>query len=526
MTAGAQVMVVEDEGLVALSLQRKLEKLGYRVPAVVASGEEAVELAGNLSPDLVLMDIMLDGALDGIDAASRLRERLDVPIVFLTAYSDDMTIERAKAAEPFGYLVKPCEDRELRTTIEMALNKHRTEREVRESERRLATTLKSIGDAVIITDVNASVTFMNPFAESMTGWPAGEAVGRHVTEVFDLASEGLSERTEHPVEKSLREGIVVALSHDTILRSRDGIGRPIDDSVAPIRDDRGHTLGAILVFRDTSERRRTEVDLRRERDNLQGLVEKLSRDLSEAMKLAGTADRAKSEFLATMSHELRTPLVGVLGMAELLRGTSLSRKQQHYMDVVLDSGRSLLAMIEDILEFASIDAKKPGAELADFAVRTMMEETVGLVRDRAAAKGLILSLDVAPDVASAVSGDRSRLQQVLLRLIGNAIKFTDTGLVDVRVQAAGGDDHEVLLRFEVEDTGIGISPRDQARIFDPFQQADGSMTRRHGGLGLGLAVAARMVEIMGGTLRVRSETGKGSCFFFVLPFRKPALGPR
>jgi signal transduction histidine kinase len=213
-------------------------------------------------------------------------------------------------------------------------------------------------------------------------------------------------------------------------------------------------------------------------------------------------------------------------MAELLRGTSLSRKQQHYMDVVLDSGRSLLAMIEDILEFASIDAKKPGAELADFAVRTMMEETVGLVRDRAAAKGLILSLDVAPDVASAVSGDRSRLQQVLLRLIGNAIKFTDTGLVDVRVQAAGGDDHEVLLRFEVEDTGIGISPRDQVRIFDPFEQADGSTTRRHGGIGLGLAVAARMVEIMGGTLRVRSEAGKGSCFFFVLPFRKPALGPR
>ncbi len=214
------------------------------------------------------MDIVLAGDMNGVDAAMAIRDQLDIPVVYLTAYADDATLRKAMVTEPFGYLIKPFEERELHTAIEMALYKHAMERKLRLSERWLSTTLKSIGDAVIATDDQGRVKFMNGVAEDLTGWTAQEADGRDLTEVFDIVNEDTREPTENPVARALREGVVVGLANHTILIARDGTESPIADSAAPIRDDRAVVSGVVMVFRDITEERRAQRALAAEKEKL------------------------------------------------------------------------------------------------------------------------------------------------------------------------------------------------------------------------------------------------------------------
>lgn len=187
--AKAQILVVEDEGIIAQDIQNTLKKLGYAVPAIAYSGKEGIEKAQEIQPDLVLMDIVLGGGIDGIEAAEQIRRRFHIPVVYLTAYADEKTLQRAKITEPFGYILKPFEEKELYITIEMALYKHEMERRLKESQQWLTTTLKSIGDAVIATDINGCVIFMNPIAESLTGWKQKEASGKHLKKIFNIINE-------------------------------------------------------------------------------------------------------------------------------------------------------------------------------------------------------------------------------------------------------------------------------------------------------------------------------------------------
>jgi PAS domain S-box-containing protein len=258
-----RILIVEDEIIVALDLQDRLSDLGYEVTGVVDRGDGALALVATTLPDLVLMDIRLKGEMDGIAAAEQIRRRWRIPVVYLTAFSEDHTLQRAKVTEPFGYIIKPFEDREIQAAIEMALYKHQAEQRLRESERRYATTLTSIGDGVIATDSLGGVTFMNPVAERLTGWAQAEAHGRPLAEVFKIANEQTRQAVEDPVAKVLREGKTVGLANHTILFCQDGREIPIDDCAAPILDDFGQITGTVLVFQDVTERRRKEAELRR-----------------------------------------------------------------------------------------------------------------------------------------------------------------------------------------------------------------------------------------------------------------------
>jgi PAS domain S-box-containing protein len=258
-----RILVVEDEAIVALDVKERLTDMGYEVCGTVERGDQALELAASSRPDLVLMDIRLKGEMDGIAAAEEIRQRWRIPVIYLTAFSEDQTLQRAKFTEPFGYIIKPFEDREIQSTIEMALYKHQAEQRLRESERRYATTLTSIGDGVIATDAGGAVTFMNPVAERLTGWSLTEAQGRPLSEVFRIANEQTRQIVEDPVARVLREGTTVGLANHTLLISRDGREIPIDDCASPIRDDRRTLTGTVLVFQDVSERRRKEAELRR-----------------------------------------------------------------------------------------------------------------------------------------------------------------------------------------------------------------------------------------------------------------------
>lgn len=258
-----RILIVEDETIVALDIQDRVSDLGYKVAGVADRGDEALALVASTQPDLVLMDIRLKGRMDGIEAAEEIRQRWRIPVVFLTAFSEDSTLQRAKVTEPFGYLIKPFEDREIQAAIEMALYKHQAEQRLRESERRYATTLRSIGDGVIATDSQGRVTFMNPVAERLTGWSQSEANGRPLSEVFKIANEQTRVVAEDPVAKVMREMKAVGFANHTILIRRDGLEIPIDDCAAPIMDDLDQLIGTVLVFQDVTERRLKDAELRR-----------------------------------------------------------------------------------------------------------------------------------------------------------------------------------------------------------------------------------------------------------------------
>lgn len=265
----AQILVVEDEIIIAEDIQRRLKRMGYTVPVIASSGEEAIKKARENNPDLVLMDIVIHGGMDGIETAEQIRASLDIPIVYLTAYADEKTLERAKITEPFGYIIKPFKERELQITIEIALYKHKMEKMLKESERRLresnqwlVAVIKSIGDAVIATDTGGTVKLMNPIAEALTGWKQEEASGKPLSTVFNITSKETGKQVENPVAKVMREGAFYGLADHTVLVAKGGTEIPVDIIGSSIRDDKDSITGIVVVFYDIIERRQIEDALR------------------------------------------------------------------------------------------------------------------------------------------------------------------------------------------------------------------------------------------------------------------------
>ena len=287
----------------------------------------------------------------------------------------------------------------------------------------------------------------------------------------------------------------IVTNFESEIYRKDGLTIWISENARAVRD----ASGTLLYYEGTVE----EIT---ERKN--------SEELHRQKEAAVAASHAKSEFLANMSHEIRTPLNGVIGMLELLSGTTLNVQQQRYARVAKTSADALLSLINDILDFSKIEAGKLDLDAVDFDLHLLLEDMTEMFAQRVEAKGLELALHILPDVPAVVSGDPDRLRQVLVNLINNAIKFTERGEVVIRAWAEYNLDDDALVRFSVTDTGIGI-PRDRMhRLFKSFSQVDTSTTRKYGGTGLGLAVSQRLVELMGGIIGVESEPGRGSTFSF------------
>jgi two-component system, cell cycle sensor histidine kinase and response regulator CckA len=489
----ARILIVEDEAVVALDLRMRLTRLGYSVIDSVGLGESALEVAERERPDLILMDIRLRGEMDGIEAAEQIRSRLLLPVVFLTAHADDATVDRARLTEPFGYILKPFEERELRTVIEMALYKHAAERRLRESERRFATTLASIGDAVIATDISGRVTFMNSVSEKLTGWHLSDALGKPLQTVFTICNETTRETATNPIERVLAEGVVVGLANHTILIGRSGEEYPIDDSAAPIVDDDGTMTGAVLVFRDISKARQVEVQMRN----------------AQRMEAIG-------QLAGGIVHDFNNMLTVILNYSEILQ--HLAGKEHpwsSYLSEIHRAGVRSSELTSQLMTFCRKQLKEPRpVDLNNAILNTeeMLKRLIGA--------NVKLTIDLTPGLGSARM-DQGQLERILVNLAMNArdaiadqgnfkISTSNVELPHADFPTLKGGTYRCVT---VSDDGHGISPANLNRIFEPF-----FTTKEPGkGTGLGLSAVFGIVGQCEGDITCESELGKGTTFRIYLP---------
>jgi PAS domain S-box-containing protein len=283
--AKANILIVEDDFVIAKVLAESLQELGYQVAGIISTGEEAVERAAKVHPDLVLMDIRLKGEMDGIEAGEQISGDLHIPIVYLTAYSDERTVERAKITEPYGYLIKPFTDTELKTTLEMAIYKHRREKREREKGEWFLETLMAISDGIITTNPEGQISFMNPAAELMTGWQSSESYLRPLPEILRLVHEETGAVVENLARRAAREENLVTGDGDEVLVAKNGTKWPVEGRFSPIRDPRGKAIGAVAIFRPRGGKdERAGEDLQAIR-NIEGVFRSMAPDLLRQIDL-------------------------------------------------------------------------------------------------------------------------------------------------------------------------------------------------------------------------------------------------
>jgi PAS domain S-box-containing protein len=347
-------------------------------------------------------------------------------------------------------------------------------------------------DAIMTTDPSGIISDVNKQMEALTGCTRDELIGAPFKSYFTDP-----ERAEAAIKLVLSEKKVT--DYELTACARDGKQTVVSYNATTFYD-RARTLqGVFAAARDVTERKRVEAELQ------------------QAKAMAETASRAKSDFLASMSHEIRTPMNAIIGIADLLAKTALSPEQDEFVQIFRRAGDNLLNLINDILDLSKVEASQLELERTGFSLNDLLEKVREMVAVRAQEKGLALVCEIAPKVPTDRVGDPTRLRQVLLNLLGNAIKFTESGQVALRVTPDADSPVPGALRFTITDTGIGIPGEKLGAVFERFTQADSSTTRRYGGSGLGLTISKRLVELMGGRIGVESEVGKGSAFFFSVP---------
>jgi PAS domain S-box-containing protein len=380
--------------------------------------------------------------------------------------------------------------------------------------------LMSMRDALFVVDREGIIQTVNNATLTWLGYTEEELVGKPIHKVLPaeaeqpetetLSQRGKRRRRARIISKRLLDLIPQKSVKDSLLRAKDGTQIPVSLSGAVMRDDRGSISGIVCVAQDRTESMQAQKELRRRNALLLDAIQHANVMAEEARR----ANLTKSQFVANMSHELRTPLNGVIGMAQLLLETPLDRDQREQAQTIGASAEALLHLVNDILDFSKIEAGKMSIDPIEFNLRATVEKIVELHEPVARKKGLELSMVYAPDVPRQLIGDEGRIRQVVNNFVSNAIKFTNDGSIRVKVIAEDNRDQEATIRISVEDRGIGIPPEKLDVVFDKFTQADPSTTRVYGGTGLGLAIAKQIAELMGGTLGVDSEVGKGSTFWF------------
>lgn len=501
----ARLLIVEDEHLVALDLQQRVQRMGHEA-AVAYTGEEAVEQATMRGFDLILMDIKLNGPIDGIEAARTIRSAFDVPVIYVTAYADSRTIERARATAPYGYIVKPFQERELKAAIEMALQRHSTER-LRAQQQELQRFLADASTRMASLDYRAVAT------------SAAELIVPRHADWCQIRLEATDEvpalSYAHPSPAIGPPAAVLDPLIDRVERTGRSELVSLDDAgdviCVPLRafdHGLGHVLGTLAIASPRSHVRYAPADL--------GFVEDLGQRLAMALEnalLYRKAEQAiamRDDVLAIVSHDLRTPLGTIMMQAETLEG---SEERVRLGQSIVRAAQRMNRLIGDLLDASAINVGRLALELGVCEVAELIDDAVDPFRTQAEAHRIALRLDVS-EGTMAIRCDRDRMLQVFSNLLSNALKFTPKG--GTITVSARREDHQV--RFSVADTGKGIAADALPHLFDRFWTGTGGRQ----GAGLGLYIARGILAAHGASIDVESELGVGSRFHFALPLVESA----
>jgi len=524
------VLIVDDRPENLFALERVLKPLNLNLIRAY-SGNEALGKMLEYSFTLVLLDVQMP-EMDGFETAELMRsieETKNVPIIFVTAINKELKhVFKGYEKGAIDYIFKPFDPEILRSKVNVLIELFKKTQQLKESNIKLQleiaekkrienaldfqnvflSTIQEISlDGIMVIDENDRLVYHNKQLVDIWKLPLAIIEKGFENEITNFLCK-YGETSEEFRTKILKLNRSKEEKNWDEIKLKDG--RTLDSYTSPMFGSKKNYLGRAWFFRDITKRKIIEEELLRAKED------------------AEIANKAKSEFLANMSHEIRTPMNGVIGMTDLLLDTILTDEQRYFSEVIRRSGDALLLLIEDVLDFSKIEAGKLNIESHDFNLNTIIEECIDILALRAREKGLELSFLIHPDIPHEFIGDQARIRQVILNLINNAIKFTQKGQITLEVTRVEENyrpiemnkfDH-MFVKFIVTDTGIGV-PEDRTKtIFDAFQQADTSTTRKYGGTGLGLSISKRLVEMMEGEIAVESVEGEGSTFWFTVKLEK------
>ncbi len=482
-----KILVVEDEIIIAMEIADRLASMGYEVLRIVANGNDAINVALQEKPNLILMDIMIQGDMDGIETATKIRNVSDIPVIYLTANADEATLQRAKTSDAFGYLIKPFEERELGTTIEMALYKHKMEARLRANEEQFRSLFENSTIGIYRMNLEGTILLANHEILKILGCNSLEELGNK--KAYDFM-EGGADTLKKMFEEIQRKGRIKNYKLN-VLRG-DGSKIPVSMSGSFVKDHNG-----VRRMDGTIE------DI--------SLQQRYQRELIKAKEKAEESDRLKSEFLAGMSHEIRTPINTIMSFVSLLeedlKGKNNSEYDEIFHAIELGSLR-LTRTVDSILNMAQFQAGtfevfKTKIDLVEDILQDLHNEFQNTANQRG------LKLKFKNDATKTkILGDKYSLSQLFVNLIDNALKYTKEGFVEVKVY----HDEDGILSVDVVDTGIGISESFLPTLFKPFSQEEQGYSRKFDGNGLGLALVKKYCEINDAFIQVSSKKNKGTKF--------------
>lgn len=488
-----KVLVVEDERIVAKDIQNTLKNLGYEVPVIASTGEEAIKKAAELKPDIVLMDIVLKGEIDGITAASQIRSKFKIPIIYLTAYEDEDTLDRAKITEPLGYILKPFEERDLHTTLEMALYNHTMEIKLQESEERYRSLVEYSPDGIAI-EIDKKITFINPAGAKLMGESEPDKLLGY--SIFDFIPGENAESFRQKIKCANNNHSSFPFVEERFVR-KDGTGFYAEAAMVPIVHE-GKTAVQI-VLRDTTQRKKSEEDLLKAYEE----IKKTQQALIHSEKLA-----ALGRFSAGIAHEIRNPLANISASAQFcVSKFEIDKNMKKHFDVILRNTESANRIIKELLDFTS----PREIILQKDDISRVLNHVCELVKTRCSKHNIKLIRNFESYLPQIKLNDK-KLEEAFMNFLSNAVEAMPNG--GTLTISANINTRENVLEIRFEDTGTGISEEDLDKVFEPF------FTTKDDGTGLGLSLAYNIINAHSGDIYFDSKPGKGTSFMIKFPINE------
>lgn len=496
------ILFVEDDEIDLMAFERFLRQrsLPYRYETT-DSVRGVAQLLSEHTFDVAVVDYnLLDGT--GLDVLELVDDRF--PVIFVTGQGDQRLAVNAMKAGIYDYLIKDNSRNYLEllpVTIDNAISHRKAEERLAEAEaeiQKLLWVVSKTDNAMVIADVHGKVEWVNEGFEQLTGFGVGEVTNANTQDLPLFKKSGLNPHSKHFKKMMAEKGPV---SYEIENVSRDGRSFWSLSTITPVLSENGEVEKVIAIGSDITKRKEAEIALVKAKQ--------------EAERLA----KVKEEFLANMSHEIRTPMNGILGMVQMLSETSLSEEQAKYLNSIQFASQNLLHIINDVLDFSKIEAGQVEYESIPFDLGNSLREIIHMFKKQAEAKGLELTLKHDDSIPKWVIGDPTKMNQILINLLGNAMKFTEHGFVSLSSSITQKTPNGIVVTFDVADSGIGISKEKQTDVFESFKQAESETTRKFGGTGLGLTIVKKLSEGLGGTVSLKSELGKGSIFSVSLPLK-------